>query len=44
MNSFISTVDDEKCPMLGMLFNNINGAFDFYNAYARDVGFNVRKG
>lgn len=43
MNSFISTGDDEKCPKLGMLFNTIDDAFDFYNAYARDVAFNVRK-
>lgn len=43
MNSYIPTVDDDKCQKLGMLFNTIDDAFDFYNAYVRDAGFSVRK-
>ena len=43
MNSYIPTVDDDKCRKLGMLFNTIDDAFNFYNAYAKDAGFSVRK-
>ena len=43
MKSYTPAVDSEKTPKLGMLFNTIDYAFDFYNAYTKDVGFSVRK-
>lgn len=43
IKSFIPNVADEKCPKLGMLFSTIDEAFDFYNTYAKDAGFSVRK-
>lgn len=40
---FIPNVDDEKWPKLGMFFTTIDEVFDFYNTYAKDAGFSVRK-
>lgn len=28
-----------KAPIIGMKFNSEQEAYDFYNAYARDMGF-----
>ncbi|EEC72703.1 hypothetical protein OsI_06289 [Oryza sativa Indica Group] len=30
-------------PKVGMTFNSENEAYDFYNSYARNVGFSIRK-
>ena len=35
------TVNDRK-PEFGMKFASIDDAFEFYNQYAREVGFSVR--
>ena len=40
MKSYILEIDSEKTQML---FNTIDDAFDFYNVYAKDAGFSVRK-
>ncbi|KAL6557214.1 hypothetical protein OROMI_017564 [Orobanche minor] len=33
---------DHKDPEIGMDFNTIKEAYDFYNAYARRIGFSIR--
>ncbi|KAG9459141.1 hypothetical protein H6P81_003649 [Aristolochia fimbriata] len=37
-------VDSEKMPKLGMIFDLIEDVEVFYNAYAKVVGFSIRKG
>nr|ABA92085.1 transposon protein, putative, unclassified [Oryza sativa Japonica Group] len=32
-----------KAPIIGMKFNSEQEAYDFYNAYARDMGFSIRR-
>ena len=39
---FYLDVPVELKPKLGMWFNNEKDAYDFYNAYARSVGFSIR--
>ena len=40
---FYLDVPVELNPKVGMRFNNEEDAYDFYNAYARSVGFSIRK-
>lgn len=38
----LSVVDRSLTPKIGMMFDSLKDAFDFYNEYARLVGFSVR--
>lgn len=43
VKSFVPEVDEPKTPKLGMVFADLDQAFNFYNSYAKDGGFSVRK-
>lgn len=34
---------EDKVPKVGMKFNSEQEAYDFYNAYAGEKGFNIRR-
>ena len=36
-------VNDKSIPTVGMAFKSEDEAYDFYNQYARKVGFSIRK-
>ncbi|KAL6145708.1 hypothetical protein ACLB2K_056393 [Fragaria x ananassa] len=36
-------VESGNIPVLGMIFDSDEAAYDYYNQYARYVGFSVRK-
>ena len=38
-----SQIPGNTIPQIGIEFETIEEAFDFYNAYAYKIGFNVRK-
>lgn len=37
------SVEDVITPKMGMHFDDLNDAFEFYNGYAKHAGFSVRK-
>ncbi|KAF3439366.1 hypothetical protein FNV43_RR17643 [Rhamnella rubrinervis] len=41
--TFVTYESSEELPKIGMLFSNEDEAFKFYNAYAKMIGFSVRK-
>ena len=43
VKSLIPEVDEDKTPRLGMIFSNIEEAFNFYNTYAEAAGFSIRR-
>lgn len=43
METDIGVSKDIEVPKLGMIFQSDDEAYDFYNRYARSVGFSIRK-
>ncbi|KQK15751.1 protein FAR1-RELATED SEQUENCE 5 [Brachypodium distachyon] len=43
VNPVIDNCDDKMLPKVDMLFDGENEAYEFYNAYAENVGFFVRR-
>lgn len=41
-HSYIPQVRDDRIPKIGMKFESLEGAFLFYNQYARESGFSAR--
>lgn len=43
VTTHVPEVEEEKTPKMGMKFDTLEEAFDFYNAYEKIERFSVRK-